>query len=90
MSDCMSERFFCKINEKGRNIIVDKDCHYRIKDMYRACDYLNRLDLKLKTYNEQLGEQQATINELKEENEALQADRQRLIYHINKRIKDGN
>jgi chromosome segregation ATPase len=58
----MSEqRFFCKVNEKGRNIIVDKDCHYRIKDMYRACDYLNRLDLKLKTYNEQIGEQQATI-----------------------------
>lgn len=58
----MSEkRFFYKIKEKA-NVIIDKECHFEIVDMYRACDYLNRLDLKLKHYNKQLGKQQATIN----------------------------
>ena len=68
----MSEkRFFTKINNKGRLAIIDKECHTEIIDLTLACEVLNRLDLKLKTYNEQLGEQQATISALKEENEKL-------------------
>lgn len=61
----MSEkRFFTKINKNGRLVIIDKECHIELIDLTLACEVLNRLDLKLKTYNEQLGEQQATINEL--------------------------
>ena len=63
----MSEkRFFCKINKNGRLIIIDKECHIEIIDLTLACEVLNRLDLKLKTYNEQLGEQQATIKKQEE------------------------
>ena len=64
----MSEkRFFCIINKNGRNVIIDKECHTEIIDLTLACEVLNRLDLKLKHYNEVNGEQQATINELKKE-----------------------
>ena len=56
------KRFFTKINKNGTLIIIDKECHTEIIDMTLACEILNRLDLKLKTYNEQLGEQQVTIN----------------------------
>lgn len=62
MSD---KRFFCIINKKGRNVIIDKECHIEIIDLTLVCEVLNRLDLKLKTYNEQLGEQQATIQRMK-------------------------
>jgi len=61
MSD---ERFFCKVNKQGRNVIIDKDCNTELVDMFLACDVLNRLDLKLKHYNEVNGEQQATIEHL--------------------------
>lgn len=68
----MSEkRFFTKINKNGRNVIIDKECHIEIIDLTLACEVLNRLDLKLKHYNEVNGEQQSTINKLKEENEQL-------------------
>ena len=60
----MAQRFFTKINNKGRLVIIDKECHTELFDMTLACEVLNRLDLKLKTYNGQLGEQQATIQEL--------------------------
>ena len=77
----MSEkRFFTKINNKGRLVIIDKECHTELFDMTLACEVLNRLDLKLKHYNEVNGEQQATINELraklreKEEDEQLYAN----------------
>ena len=77
----MSEkRFFTKINKNGRLVIIDKECHIELIDLTLACEVLNRLDLKLKTYNEQLGEQQATISALKEENEQLRG--------INKEIGD--
>ena len=77
----MSEkRFFTKVNKNGRNVIIDKECHIEIIDLTLACEVLNRLDLKLKHYNEVNGEQQATINELKaklkekEEDERLYAN----------------
>lgn len=60
------KRFFTKINKNGRNVIIDKECHIELFDMTLACEVLNRLDLKLKTYNERLGEQQATINKVYE------------------------
>ena len=60
------KRFFTKINKNGRNVIIDKECHTELFDMTLACEVLNRLDLKLKTYNERLGEQQATINKVYE------------------------
>lgn len=61
----MSEkRFFTKINKNGRNVIIDKECHIEIIDLTLACEVLNRLDLKLKTYNGQLGEQQDNLDEL--------------------------
>jgi len=63
----MSERFFTKINKKGRNVIMDKECNIEIIDLTLACEVLNRLNLKLKHYNEVNGEQQATINILLEE-----------------------
>ena len=74
------KRFFTKINNKGRLVIIDKECHTELFDMTLACEVLNRLDLKLKHYNEVNGEQQATINELraklreKEEDEQLYAN----------------
>ena len=68
------KRFFTKINKNGRNVIIDKECHTELFDMTLACEVLNRLDLKLKTYNERLGEQQATISALKEENEQLKEE----------------
>ena len=68
----MSEkRFFTKINKNGRNVIIDKECHIELIDLTLACDVLNRLDLKLKHYNEVNGEQQATISALHEENISL-------------------
>ena len=64
----MSEkRFFTKTNKNGRLVIIDKECHIELIDLTLACEVLNRLDLKLKTYNEQLGEQQITITALKED-----------------------
>ena len=60
------KRFFTKINKNGTLVIIDKECHIEIIDMTLACEVLNRLDLKLKTYNEQLGEQQVTIKNLQE------------------------
>ena len=71
----MSEkRFFTKVNKNGRNVIIDKECHIEIIDLTMGCDVLNRLDLKLKHYNEVNGEQQATIDKLKEENEQLRQE----------------
>lgn len=59
----MSEkRFFTKVNRNGRLVIIDKECHIELIDLTLACDVLNRLDLKLKTYNEQLGKQQEEIS----------------------------
>ena len=88
----MSEkRFFTKINNKGRLVIIDKECHTELFDMTLACEVLNRLDLKLKTYNGQLGEQQATIEHLqaqlreKEEDEQLYANE---IVKLNKEAKE--
>lgn len=74
----MSEkRFFTKINKNGRLIIIDKECHTEIIDLTFACEVLNILDGKLKIYNEQLGEQQATIQKQSErirELESILAD----------------
>ena len=70
----MCNRFFTKINKNGRNVIIDKECHIEIIDLALACEVLNRLDLKLKHYNEFNGEQQATISALKEENEQLKQE----------------
>ena len=70
----MSEqRFKITINQKGRAVIIDKECSFEIIDMSCACHILNRLDLKLKHYNEVNGEQQATISKLQQElKEAIQ------------------
>ena len=58
----MSEkRFFTKINKNGRNVIIDKECNIELIDLTLACDVLNRLDLKLKHYNEVNGEQQSDL-----------------------------
>ena len=62
----MSKRFFTKVNNKGRLVIIDKECHTELFDMTLACEVLNRLDLKLKTYNEVNGEQQVTIKKQEE------------------------
>ena len=76
------KRFFTKINKNGRNVIIDKECHTELFDMTLACEVLNRLDLKLKTYNEQLGEQQATIEQLQEENKELKHWKKRMIEYL--------
>ena len=67
----MSKRFFAKVNRNGRLVIIDKECHIELIDLTIACDVLNRLDLKLKTYNEQLGEQQSTIEQLEKDKAIL-------------------
>ena len=83
----MSEkRFFTKVNKNGRNVIIDKECHIEIIDLTLACEVLNRLDLKLKYYNEQLGEQQATIEQLKSELN----DCEKFRYAVFKRIGELN
>ena len=79
------QRFRITVNQKGRAVIIDKECSFEIIDMSCACHILNRLDLKLKHYNEVNGEQQATISQLKQENEKLKEEKQRLIYHINQK-----
>ena len=66
------KRFFTKINNKGRLVIIDKECHTELFDMTLACEVLNRLDLKLKHYNEVNGEQQATIERL--QNDIIRKD----------------
>ena len=83
------KRFFTKINKNGRLVIIDKECHIELIDLTLACEVLNRLDLKLKTYNEQLGEQQATITKLKE----LNGDKGKRIISLirtNKTLKEEN
>ena len=60
------KRFFCIINKKGRNVIIDKECNIEIIDLTMVCDVLNRLDLKRKHYNEVNGKQQATICKLQD------------------------
>ena len=84
------KRFFTKINKNGRNVIIDKECHIELIDLTLACEVLNRLDLKLKTYNEQLGEQQATIRKLQDlcgesdsENAKLRIENKRLKEELN-------
>ena len=79
------KRFFTKINKNGRLVIIDKECHIELIDLTLACEVLNRLNLKLKTYNEQLGEQQATIEQLQDlcgesdgENAKLRIENKRL------------
>lgn len=59
------------MNKNGRLVIIDNECNIEIIDLTFASEVLNILNLKLKIYNEQLGEQQATISQLKEENEQL-------------------
>lgn len=50
----MSEkRFFTKINKRGKNVIIDKECHTEIFDLTLACEVLNRLDLKRKWLNDE-------------------------------------
>ena len=86
----MSEkRFFTKVNRKGRNVIIDKECHIEIIDLTLACEVLNRLDLKLKTYNEQLGEQQATINKQLDQIIELQ-DKYRILEFNHSRLEKRN
>ena len=76
----MSEkRFFCIINKKGRNVIIDKECHTEIIDLTLACEVLNRLDLKLKHYNEVNGEQQATIDKLEQRDYYNQSERYKIL-----------
>ena len=90
----MSEkRFFTKINKNGRLVIIDKECHIELIDLTLACEVLNRLDLKLKTYNEQLGEQQATIEQLQDlcgesdsENAKLRIENEQLKNKLNEHL----
>ena len=85
----MSEkRFFTKINKNGRLVIIDKECHIELIDLTLACEVLNRLDLKLKTYNEQLGEQQATIEQQENEIEKLKVEKQMLEKVISNNLSD--
>lgn len=84
----MSKRFFTKINKNGRNVIIDKECHIEIIDLTLACDVLNRLDLKLKTYNEQLGEQQATISQLEEKNDRIKTKGLKVLAFYESKLKD--
>jgi len=69
----MSEkRFFTKINSKGRLVIIDKDCHTELIDMYLACEVLNRLDLKRRVFieeNEQLRKQNRIYEYFIDEND---------------------
>lgn len=87
------KRFFTKINKNGTLVIIDKECHIEIVDMTLACEVLNRLDLKLKTYNEQLGEQEATIQSLKEEVKKLNGelyDCEKFRYQVFQRLNELN
>ena len=77
MSD---KRFFCIINKKGRNVIIDKECNIEIIDLTMVCEVLNRLNLKLKHYNEVNGEQQATIEQLQKDLEELENNYKDLLY----------
>jgi hypothetical protein len=81
------KRFFTKINNKGRLVIIDKECHTELFDMTLACDVLNRLDLKLKHYNEVNSEQQATTQSLKEENDKL---RELIKENVFQRYREGS
>lgn len=83
------KRFFTKVNNKGRLVIIDKECHTELFDMTLACEVLNRLDLKLKHYNEVNGEQQATISQLKEENEQLRNFIKKEFPKTHKHILEG-
>lgn len=75
----MSEkRFFTKVNKNGRNVIIDKECHIEIIDLALACEVLNRLDLKLKTYNEQLKQLQDLCGKSDGENMKLRIENRRL------------
>ena len=80
----MSEkRFFTKVNRKGRNVIIDKECHIEIIDLTLACEVLNRLDLKLKTYNEQLKQLQDLCGESDSENAKLRIENEQLKNRLN-------
>ena len=75
----MSEkRFFTKVNKNGRNVIIDKECHIELIDLTLACEVLNKLDLKLKTYNEQLKQLQDLCGESDGENAKLRIENKRL------------
>ena len=85
------KRFFTKINKNGTLVIIDKECYVEIIDMTLACEVLNRLDLKLKHYNEVNGEQQATIRKLQDlcgesdsENAKLRIENEQLKIKLNK------
>ena len=86
----MSEkRFFTKVNKNGRNVIIDKECHTELFDMTLACDVLNRLDLKLKTYNEQLKQLQDLCGKSDGENAKLRLKSKELQKEI-KLLKPTN
>ena len=86
----MSEkRFFTKVNKNGRNVIIDKECHIEIIDLTIACEVLNRLDLKLKTYNEQLKQLQDLCGESDSENAKLRLKSKELQEEI-KLLKPTN
>ena len=86
----MSEkRFFTKVNKNGRNVIIDKECHIEIIDLTLACEVLNRLDLKLKTYNEQLKQLQDLCGKSDGENAKLRLKSKELQEEI-KLLKQTN
>ena len=86
----MSEkRFFTKVNKNGRNVIIDKECHIEIIDLTLACEVLNRLDLKLKTYNEQLKQLQDLCGKSDGENAKLRLKSKELQEEI-KLLKPTN
>ena len=83
------KRFFTKVNNKGRLVIIDKECHTELFDLTLACEVLNRLDLKLKHYNEVNGEQQATISKQLDQIIELQ-DKYRILEFNHSRLEKRN
>ena len=63
----------CNEDKRIVKVITDKEELYSYDDLYEISDLLN--------------EQQATISQLKQENEKLKEEKQRLIYHINQKPK---
>ena len=85
----MSEkRFFTKVNKNGRNVIIDKECHIEIIDLTLACEVLNRLDLKLKTYNEQLKQLQDLCGKSDGENAKLRIKNKKLKAKLKEKEED--
>ena len=76
------------LNEQQSTISKQLDQIIELQDKYRILEFNHsRLEKRNKAQYEKIGEQQATISQLKQENEKLKEERQRLIYHLNKEPK---